>query len=72
MVHGGRVGTILLENPVGSSSGLSLPQLVDEVQALFGCQAKQLFKDPEGSQEVRDVSGLAGKTVYTSAGSNVR
>ena len=49
-----------------------MPQLLDEVKSLFGCQAKRLFKDPEGSHEVRDVSGLEGKTVYTSSGSNVR
>jgi len=70
VVHGDQVGTVLLENPVGAN-GLSIGQLMDEVQGLFGFQSKQLFKDPEGKQEVRDVLGLNGKTIYTSKSSDI-
>ena len=64
IVHGDKMATLLLENPVGSGS-LSLTQLTEETRGLFGCNTK-LFMDSEKSQEIKDVSMLSGKTVYTS------
>jgi len=69
VVHGSLAAVVLLENPVGGGGGssLSYSQLCGEVESLMGCQQTKLFRNPERTEEAKDVAALNGQTVYTSS-----